>query len=70
MSAVVRLVHVLFPLETYVKYILSQSTKTNSNRVIDLSANSITTRPDNNILTIGKWKSVRIIQLGLAKAQE
>ena len=70
MSAVVRLVHVLFPLETYVKYILSQSTKTNSNRVIDLSANSITTIPDNNILTIGEWKSVRIIQLGPAKAQE
>ena len=35
MSAVVRLVHVEFPLENFVKDILLQSTKTNSNRVIE-----------------------------------
>ena len=36
MSAVVRLVHVWFPLITYMKDILSRSTKTNSNRVIEI----------------------------------
>ena len=35
-SAVVRLVHVGFLLETYVKDILSGSTKTDSNRVREL----------------------------------
>jgi hypothetical protein len=36
MSVVVRLVHVWFPIETYMKVILSRSTKTNNNRVIQL----------------------------------
>ena len=65
MNAIVRLVHVRFPLETYVKDILSLSTETNSNIVIEFVSKLY-----NNILTIGEWQSLQITRLGPPEALE